>query len=117
LEKMKRHCTITIDEACPGKVVGVQEKARRHRMKENEKQWMKKVKKQYKDPKFDGSVRVEVDFARKKWKGNSPDLDNMLKVVFDALKTYVIDDDRHIIQAEAKKLSGEDSTVIRVYTL
>ena len=32
-----------------------------------------------------------------------PDIDNMLKAVFDSLKKHVITDDRHISQVEAKK--------------
>lgn len=116
-EEMKLLCTIAINSACPGKVVGIQNQDLRHRMKDSEKKWKENLKERYKGSDVKGTFRVEVDFARKQWKGNSPDIDNMLKVVFDSLKGCIVDDDRHIISVEAKKLTGKDSTVVRVYCL
>jgi Holliday junction resolvase RusA-like endonuclease len=78
---------------------------------------MQMVRDQYSGTVVQGDYRVEVEFSRAKWTGNSPDIDILLKVVFDSLKNHVITDDRHILEVEAKKVSGLDSTSIRVYCL
>jgi Holliday junction resolvase RusA-like endonuclease len=112
---MRQICSITVNTACPGKVVGVKDPNRRKIMKQTERQWMQSVKNQYTGNVVQGEYRVEVEFSRTKWAGNSPDIDNMLKVVFDSIKEHIITDDRHISQVEAKKVTGADSTSIRVY--
>ena len=78
---------------------------------------MESVKNQYAGAVEQGDYRIEVDFSRTRWTGNSPDIDNMLKVVFDSLNGHVITDYRHILQVEAKKITGAISTSIRVYCL
>ena len=115
--EMKHICDIKIDSACPSKVIGVQDTTMRHRMKDTEQQWMASVRDQYKGEIIQGQYRIEIDFHREEWKGNSPDIDNLIKTAFDAIKNHVIGDDRNIVEVEAKKMSGKNETLIHVYTV
>jgi Holliday junction resolvase RusA-like endonuclease len=64
-------------------------------------------------PKILGKVKLEVEFHFKD--NRRRDVDNYLKVLIDALKDNLFEDDYLIWEINAKKFPGtEDKTVIKV---
>lgn len=79
--------------------------------------WVRK----YGSLKTDKPVRIECLFYMKKAKGcrdevpqKRPDVDNLLKTVFDGLNNVAYFDDKQIYDEHGVKLWGEPRTVIRL---